>query len=565
MTTDIETSSAGAAQLSRASLDNPLYYLENLQTVIRWILNHHSDLLIADERQKLHSLLDLPLSSQALFARLTIRKGDIFRLDALSYTEIPDIEAALKPLAAQGWVSMSPALDAHAMFRLCRRSELLQLLSDRGIDYPGNTKKQQLLDGLIDLAQGEAHKPIEAWWPQTSISAIGLKQSELLLRVQLMFFGNLYQDWSAFVLAELGHQQYEDVPFSPDSRGFQSRQEVDQYLAIHHCMSQLYDGVAITEIVGIFPAPLANPWLEYRRQKLLFQLAREAERQGDTALALQLYCDNPIDDAQVRRFRILEKTSDEPARVLDQLEQTVSSLKRPESVLLLSRIQQRLRRKTGIKRPPQQKTPIPTTQLILPQSSQSVEQQTLQALVKDKSLTGVHCENGLFTSLFGLLFWPVLFEALPGAFFHPFQAGPADLFRPDFVERRSRQIQTRLALLDSDAYKQHIRKNWQSKRGIACALVHWGLLDESLLENALRCIPARHLAVVFKHLLSDLRHHRRGMPDLALFDQQQPHYQLIEVKGPGDRLQDHQRLWIETMLREGLPVSVAEVRWKAGT
>ena len=55
------------------------------------------------------------------------------------------------------------------------------------------------------------------------------------------------------------------------------------------------------------------------------------------------------------------------------------------------------------------------------------------------------------------------------------------------------------------------------------------------------------------------------MPDLALFDQQQPHYQLIEVKGPGDRLQDHQRLWIETMLREGLPVSVAEVRWKAGT
>lgn len=562
-TTDIETISAGAAQLSRASLDNPLYYLENLQTVIRWILEHHSDFLLAEERQKLSSLLELPVDSQALFARLTMRKGDIFRLDALSYTEIADIDAALQPLAAEGWISLKPALDAHAVFRLCRRSELLQLLSDRGIECPSNTKKQHMLDALVDLAQGEEPQPLEAWWPQTPISAIGLQHSDLLLRVQLMFFGNLYQDWSAFVLAELGHQQYEDVPFSPDSRGFQSRQEVDQYLAIHRCMSQLYDGVAIADIVEFTPAALDNPWLEYRRQKLLFQLAREAERQGDTSLALKLYTDNPIDDAQIRRCRILEKTSDQPERVLDDLEQTINSLKRPESVLLLSRIQQRLRRKTGIKPPPKKKTPIPTIQLTLPQGAQSVERQALQALIGDKPLTGVHCENGLFTSLFGLLFWPVLFEALPGAFFHPFQAGPADLFRPDFVERRSHQIQDRLALLDSDAYQQTIRETWQRKHGRACTLVHWGLLDESLLENALRCIPAKHLAIVFKHLLSDLRHHRRGMPDLALFDQQQSHYQLIEVKGPGDRLQDHQRLWIETMLREGLPVSVAEVRWEA--
>jgi hypothetical protein len=33
------------------------------------------------------------------------------------------------------------------------------------------------------------------------------------------------------------------------------------------------------------------------------------------------------------------------------------------------------------------------------------------------------------------------------------------------------------------------------------------------------------------------------------------------VKGPGDRLQDHQRLWLQAMLKQGMPVSVLNVRW----
>mgnify|MGYP003632973628 FL=1 len=103
---------------------------------------------------------------------------------------------------------------------------------------------------------------------------------------------------------------------------------------------------------------------------------------------------------------------------------------------------------------------------------------------------------------------------------------------------------------------------WDAKQGIACTLIHWPSLPKSLLEHALAYIPAEHLELVFRHLLSDLRNHRRGMPDLIVFNLNQHTYRLVEVKGPGDRLQDHQRLWIETMLAAGLPVSVAEIRWE---
>ena len=61
----------------------------------------------------------------------------------------------------------------------------------------------------------------------------------------------------------------------------------------------------------------------------------------------------------------------------------------------------------------------------------------------------------------------------------------------------------------------------------------------------------------------DLRHHRKGMPDLLELNTATSQYRLIEVKGPGDRLQDHQRLWLGTMLEQGLPVSVCNVSWLA--
>src|SRR5690554_8220282 len=48
-----------------------------------------------------------------------------------------------------------------------------------------------------------------------------------------------------------------------------------------------------------------------------------------------------------------------------------------------------------------------------------------------------YVENTLINALFGLLCWPVIFKPIPGAFFHPFHIGPADLTREDFVPPRA--------------------------------------------------------------------------------------------------------------------------------
>ena len=37
---------------------------------------------------------------------------------------------------------------------------------------------------------------------------------------------------------------------------------------------------------------------------------------------------------------------------------------------------------------------------------------------------------------------------------------------------------------------------------------------------------------------------------------------MIEVKGPGDRLQDNQLRWIEYCTLHGMPVSVCYLQWE---
>jgi len=60
-----------------------------------------------------------------------------------------------------------------------------------------------------------------------------------------------------------------------------------------------------------------------------------------------------------------------------------------------------------------------------------------------------------------------------------------------------------------------------------------------------------------------VRENRSGFPDLIQFWPQQRSYRMIEVKGPGDKLQDNQLRWLDYCARHGMPVSVCYLQWEA--
>lgn len=560
-TPELHTSVPGTADL-----DDPLYYLENFETVVRWVRQHHSDLLTAEETAHIDNLMELNQSARALLARLVMRTGELFREEKLRYPELgAPVAVASEILANNGWIEKNAHLSLTDLFRLFTLAELRPALADRitAAGLPSGAAKGLLKETLSPLYPESA--AVEHWLQDLPTSVIRLNHMALFDRLRLMFFGNLRQSWSDFVLVELGHQQYEQVPLSAESRAFDERDDVNRYLVMHRCRERLDAGELPGTVWQDVPAASDNLWLESRRGRLLFELGKLAERAGDTALALNAFETSGHREARLRHLRLLERQK----RFRDAWDTAMIASAEPRfgaEERGLERILSRLSKKLG-----KTLTQLPTRPALTASNltldnpdGLSVEWAVMEHLTKPEAPVA-YVENTLINGLFGLLCWRALFAPVPGAFFHPFHTGPVDLHREDFVERRQALFDECLEHLAAGTYKAEIVKVWQQKQGIASPFVVWPVLSEELLKLSLDCIPARHLEILFRRLLANLREHRSGFPDLIRFDpghtDPNRRYEMIEVKGPGDRLQDHQTRWLEFCVSQGIPVSVCYVRW----
>lgn len=540
-------------------LDDPFYYLNNFMQVLDWLEHRYADVLSIEEQDFIRDFNRLPRESQALLVRLVMRKGVHFRAGKLSYVEIGDIASAAVPLLALGWIDEQLPLPIEDVFEVLLKAEILQCFGD-AIDQPKG-KKSDWLPALGE--QFPQAQRFAQWCPALDDRLFSLTIMGLCDRLRLMFFGNLYQDWSEFVLADLGIYTYEKVEFCAESRGLRSREDVDACLFLHSCQQRFEAGEDIAAVVEqINGLELANPWLQRRRAKLLFQIAQHCERMADFSTALSLYRDCAYPGARLRLIRVLERCGEFQLAMdlATHAEQAPESATEHQHLL---RVLPRLRRKLGgppIKRPAPR--PMQRLDLQLPRHDPALSvEYYVQAHLADESAPVHYVENSLINSLFGLLCWPAIFAPLPGAFFHPFQRGPVDLHNEDFHARRAELFQACLAELDDGRYTQTIRERYIAKWGVQSPFVFWGALSEELLEQALDCLPAEHLKHWFNRLLLDIKANRAGMPDLIQFWPQQKNYRMIEVKGPGDRLQDNQVRWLEFCHEHQMPIAVCYVQW----
>ncbi|TCF99119.1 nuclease [Paraburkholderia strydomiana] len=571
------------------SLAGVPYYLLNFERALAWLAQRYDDLLDASERAFLGTFARLPQASRALLVRMLMRKGALFRASRLAYDEIGCPLQAAAPVSALGWLNPAPHLTLDDLFALTTRAELLDIFAEALSLIPGarSLRKPDLLEALRpfypERDELDGHdtdscisRPLSAWHPQTTDCVFRVDIAPLCDRLRLMFFGNLQQDWSEFVLADLGVFRYEKVAFGPASRAFQQRADVDVYLALQACRDELdsiatsgtligleVENAALNDLVArVQSVETCNSWLELRRAKLLFRIGQHCERRQmwPTALAVYEVCAWP--GARHRRVRVLERAG----RFEAALSLALSAAASPESeeeAQRIARMLPRLRRKLGgpaVRAAAARAAERGTLILPRPQAPQSVEYVVRDHLTCESA--PVHyVENALINSLFGLLCWEPVFVALPGAFFHPFQRGPADLHAPDFYARRAEQFAACLAQLDSGAYRETIARHLHGKAGVQSPFVFWGMLTPELVTTALDCLPAAHLKLCFERLLLDIRGNRSGLPDLIRFWPAERRYELIEVKGPGDRLQDNQIRWLAYCVQHGMPVRVVDVRW----
>jgi len=524
------------------------------------------------------------VDAQCLYVRLALRRGPLFRTDKLRYTEVSDLAAAIDELLGAGLLQV-----CDAVLPCLLRDELKQIVRRLGIEV-GQQRRDDILTHLEASLRAHA---LAAALPLRVVSVIGLEVVKVL---KLLFFGYLRQDFTEFVLRDLGVAPFEDYPIGTAASLFDSRSTVDWILLLREFSEasrvvvqtrdvRLICGFAdaLSDVcAGPEPARLADgasrretcnpvetqaddlrvPNDDLYLGRILHRVARELERVGALAEAAGLYERTPHEPARERLVRLRVKLGDEvAARQLieaiaahpasaDELEFAQSFYTRharrcgwPDTVGLY--VSARHRAQTEV--------------LPLRCRSSSVEAD-VAAYYEEQGYIARFVENGWWPSLFGLVFWDIIFHPLEGQFFQPFQRGPADIFGPDFRTNRANLIAERLqAIGDRDYLRSRLQHYFDSRFSVANHFVHWGVVDQPLLDLTLLHVPTRDLRAVFTEMLANLAERRSGFPDLVLFSD--AGYEMVEVKGPGDRLQTNQKRWFERFHAAGMPAKVCHVRY----
>ncbi len=562
------------------NLDRPFYYLENFAFVLDWVRLRYGDMLDAEERAFIERFAAVPDAARALLVRMVMRKGELFRLSKLRYAEIGDTAPAMQALIDEGWVEDDPELTLEQLYGLLTRQEFADALGLSAVKVArkGAARKSELYEMAAQADSGP--RRFSLWCGELAERACQIRIGAMCDRMRLMFFGNLYQDWSEFILSDLGIYTYEKVEFSRDSRAFPARADIELYLHYEACRELFHTGEAGEDIEAeaarlarvecdVLAPPCANPWLLERRARLLFQVGQRLEQLEAFEDALRVYARCCYPGARLRRIRVLEKSGQVAAAVALAREAKTA----PESAAEtqgLERMLPRLARKLALPRESAKRLrEAQRIDLILPAPTEDYYVEDIARAhfaASDPTSRVFYVENALINSLFGLLCWDAIFHAVPGAFFHPFQSGPADLHSADFFKRREAPFRACLAQLGDTRYRDTIRANFARKAGLQSPFVYWNVLDGELLELALACIPAAHLARWFERILADIAGNRSGFPDLIAFWPEEAsearRYRMIEIKGPGDRLQDNQMRLIDFALAHDMPLAVCHVAWE---
>jgi len=539
------------------------YYLDNVQTLFDHVKTVYEDILEPEYLNFLEGFHQLTEDAQKLLIRLLNRSGELFRQSKLNYPEIVSIDKTLEELEATGFIKCLADIDHEVILSLFNKTELIKQSADSNLLKKLNRAE---LDKFLLTNTDETF--FEKLINSDKFIQVLYKDTYQLL--QMLFFGNLNQSMTDFVLRDLGLYQFENYRIDSENRPYRSADEINQHWLLHQLdgVIELTDASNTDALLDCFNAipecPDQSSPVYRKSERLKYQLARQLERLGELETALGLYRLCELPPGRERRARVHYQQG-EVQLAIDLCAEIINAPIDESEHQFANEFAHRAIKQNKL-------DPLPglsTKSRYKPEVIElNLEQQDNVELAvvnyyqeTEAEANCFYLENTLFNGVLGLLIWETVFAPVAGAFFNPFQYRPGDFYAFDFINKRQDFFDKLWSTIDNnDDIWQRVSNCWQDKQGLANPLVDWQNLRLEIVELALQRIDHQHWLRIFERILLDLRNNRSGFPDLILFPDTGG-YQLIEVKGPGDTLQKNQQRWMQYFSEHGIPHIVARVSW----
>ena len=559
----------------------PKYYLTYFQYLIDFVKKKYQHILNETEQQFLADFEALTENEKCLFIRFCNRTGSFFRTEKLKYVEIENIPESLNGLIDKGFIeslSENHLLEAAEVLDIFSKSELIELAKMLNLETRGKAslKKEEVLDWLlavgnwedmIYLLNSEDYANIHGL-PHSLVKVV--KQTEVQM-LKFLFFGSRHGDMTEFVTRDLGFQSYEKFDEDKMVAYFQTRQEVEDKLKVSLAREDFYlmqqADIEILDIYNWF-----MDWTETHRKELSeiailtygtfsLRVALYLEKKKALDEALTIFRLTEESPSRERQVRILDKQKNrEEAKALCEL-----ILAEPQNATeqffaedYLNRIEAILLKKKSKKAVTQQ---LHNSDFITIAATwkRQVEFGVID-YYQNRGMKAEFTENHLWRSLFGLLFWDIIFDTDSLAIHHPLQRSPSDLFKPTFFEKRKEKMEERLKMLeDEDATIVYMNRIFFEKFGLTNPLVQWygGLFP--LILTLLERLSPEQITLITLEMAKNLRQNLRGFPDLFIWADGE--YSFIEVKSPTDSLSNQQLFWLRFFESVNVRSKVLRVEW----
>ena len=531
------------------------YYHDHFVEVLDFVEQHYAHVLLAQHAECIRQYRALSREAQCLYVRLVNRKGRLFARKRLRYPELGDLGPVVAELLREGWVGAADERCFEDMLGFLTRDQIYHALIPRMAGVSRALKKTELLQLIREHVP-----PAELFDALDTSHILVQRRTEEVSYLLFLYFGEIRTSLSRFTMRDLGLVQTQNLKDVYEPR-FSDRDEAREhfYFASRLARVKKADASTLAEL-----SQESADWPEANfsgsaalRDQLAYDLGRAAERGKNTELALTLYHRGESAKCGERTIRILlANGTREEART--HLEQCLEAPRSDDEWHFANDLYER---KFNKKRTSTLTDVLRASESVdIDESKSGAPERAVIEYYQGRDIAAYRSENRLWRTLFGLLFWDLLFADDDSRMHSPFEFLPAALANNSFWATQQQQIEERLALLQEPAQaKKQILKVSTRHYGTHNGVFRWRQSMNDALFALLDHAPPAALQEILLRFCQDYKDARYGYPDLMIVEDGSLRFE--EVKTEGDSLRRNQLLRLKQLEQAGFRADVLRVRW----